>query len=79
MPCAAISFFLGEREHRPKLVVPSNSSKSLANVQHEKQSYLFISVEATGKVSDVHDVNVDTSLLYECTLGIGSDVVHERS
>ena len=50
--------------------IPSHRIKSFLDVELEEQSWGFAAVKLPCQVSDIHEIIMDTSLLYKNALGI---------
>jgi hypothetical protein len=59
-------------------VIPMHRVKILPDIELEKESQGLAFMKSCSKVLHVEDVDVDTSLLGESTLGFGDEVVHKR-
>lgn len=59
--------------------LPSNRVECLSSVKLEQKSGRSTLVESMGKISDVHEVIMNSSILDEGALGIRDEVIHMRS
>lgn len=61
-----------------KNIFLAHQIERFSDVKLEEECWGLVSMKLAGKVSYVHEVIMDASLLDEGTLGVGDEVVHIR-